>query len=131
MKIRLTDVLGLLCITVALVSWLSGDGGVLPEPTPSPGARTVVVVGESKNRPTYVATIVLSQEIREYCEAKGHTFRSVDPDMLGDKTRPYAEASAADYSLVVGEADYGPVLEAVPLPKNVADTIQAIKAAGG
>ena len=91
----------------------------------------MAVVGESKNRPTWVATIVLSQTVRDYCDGKGHTFRAIDPDMLDDKTRPYAEASVADYSLVIGEADYGPVIEAAPLPKNEADTIQAIKAAGG
>lgn len=126
-----TDVAGVALIVFALGSWLAGDGGVLPGPTPEPGARTVMVVEESSERPTWLATVILSPDVRDYCEAKGHTFRVVDDDVTSDQTRPYVEATDERPALVVGEDDYGPVLEALPMPRNAADTIQAIKAAGG
>jgi len=98
----------------------------------APGARTAIVVEESGDRPTWLATIILSEDVRQYCEAKGHTFRAIDHDETSEQTKPYADAAEGDVpALVVGKANYGEVIKVTPMPKNVADTIQAIKSAGG
>jgi len=131
MTLRPIQVLGMVGLAIILTAWLSGDGGVLPDPTPEPGARTVVVVEESADRPTWLATIILSSDVRDYCENKGHLFRVVDDDVVAERTQPYIDAATERPALVVGKADYGEVIDAVPMPRNAADTIQAIKAAGG